>query len=98
MSGTLTLKVVQLLGAGQSTPKILESDKFIIQSRGYPDEYIDVFYVASMEFMDYISTNYGGIKNILYRVSNGEQFSIAFEEETGKTYTDMYKEWHERFF
>ncbi|KSV18486.1 hypothetical protein DA01_02960 [Dehalococcoides mccartyi] len=79
-------------------PKILADGELVLTSSNYPNEHIDEFYIASLEFTDFIASNYGGIKNILYDVSNGMQFSIAFEKETGKTVKDVYLEWYAAFF
>jgi len=81
-----------------SNPNLLNDDKFLVQSKAYPSQNVDVFYVSSLEFVRYIDTHYGGIKNILHRVANGEDFSSAFQSETGKNYEQAYSEWHDAFF
>jgi hypothetical protein len=77
---------------------LLNDEKFLLQNTNYPAENIDVFYAASMEFVRYISDHYGGIKDILHRVANGEECATAFQEETGKSYHEAYIEWHQAFF
>jgi hypothetical protein len=79
-------------------PNALESGELILNSSDYPSEHIDEFYLGSLEFTDYIASHYGKIKNILYDLSDGMQFSTAFEKEVGETCQQVYKEWYIAFF
>ena len=79
-------------------PQVLESDNLILFSQVYPNDHIDEFYIGSMEFVSYIESKYGSIKNILHDVSQGMQFSVAFQKEVGKPCEEVYTEWYKTFF
>lgn len=81
-----------------SNPDILKSNDYLLRSSDYPAQSIDIFYLASMGFTDYVETNYGGTKAILKDVSKGIEFNLAFERETGKKVDVVYGEWYEAFF
>jgi hypothetical protein len=81
-----------------SNSEVLENGQVILNSNRYPDQHIDIFYLASMEFTDYIVSNYGRTENLLHDISTGIDFSTAFELETGKKYEDVYRDWYEAFF
>jgi len=81
-----------------NNPELLSDGKFLFQNTNYPAEHVDVFYAASLEFVRYVAEHYGGIRNILHRVANGEDFASAFQKETGKSYQLVYSEWHHAFF
>ena len=89
----LSLWVVNL-----ADPNLLQSGELILNSSDYPSEHIGEFYLGSLEFMDYIASHHGKIKNILYDLSDGMQFSTAFEKEVGETYQQVYEEWYAVFF
>jgi hypothetical protein len=80
-------------------PDLLEDGEFIISSDNYPDNNIDIFYSASYEFVRYINSRYeGAVQRIVNRLAIGETFTDAFENETGKSVFELYKEWYDAFF
>ncbi|MFC2033816.1 hypothetical protein ACFLTT_00210 [Chloroflexota bacterium] len=80
-------------------PTLLEDGQFILYSTKYPSNDVDIYYVASFEFVRYIeSTHNDSIKNILHRLAIGETFTSAFEEEIGEPVGDFYIKWYEYFF
>jgi hypothetical protein len=81
-----------------SNPALLNDGRFLFQNTMYPNEHVDVFYAASMEFVRYVAEHYGGLRNVLERVANGEAFVYAFQEETGRNYQEAYGQWHLAFF
>jgi hypothetical protein len=89
----LSLWIVNL-----ADPDVLESGELILNSSDYPSEHIGEFYRGSLEFMDYIVSHYGKIRNILYDLSDGMQFPAAFEKEVGETCQQVYEEWYVTFF
>jgi cell division protein FtsL len=79
-------------------PEVLADKTYILSNIDYPSNDISLYYSASMEFTEYIASKYGGIKEILTKVSEGDNFEDAFYVTTGKTIDTVYSEWYKTFF
>lgn len=66
----------------------------------YPEKNVDVFYITSLKFIDYLVSRYDmeSLQNVLRFVAGGEELEAAFSSELGNTVRELFANWQGAFF
>jgi hypothetical protein len=80
-----------------ANPDILNDPNFILYNPKYPASNLDLFYLASFQFTDYLASRWD-VYSIYQKIVDGNPFVSAFQEITGKDIETVYNEWKAYYF